>query len=515
MANVTVIQPTIIEEKMNKIRIAAYCRVSSDSADQLNSFMAQMSYYSEKFNCSENDELVDIYADEGLTGTKIDKREEFKRMLCDCRKGKIDKIITKSISRFSRNTKDCLVTLRELKELGISVFFEKEQIDTGMMTSEMMVAMMGSMAQEESISISNNVGWGIKKRMEDGSFIASSVPYGYILENGILKIHDEQAKDVKKIFKLFLSGLGAYAIAQQLNAEGRRKEGLIWNKNTIRYILSNEKYIGDCLFQKWYTPNVLPFRCVENKGIADKYYVQNHHEQIISHDDFNNVQKVLNQRGQSRIGKENREYSFSNKIYCGNCNTLFKRKKRKNETYWVCRNHDDKAENCPSKQVSESILKSVFINFYNKLKSNYKIILIPVLNQLGELKLKKFNGNTKILEINKEIAELKEQSHVLSRLQRKGFIDSALFIEQSTEINGKIDKLSKELRQITRLEQEDEVIDSVKMLINLMEKDNDLMQEFNENIFESIVEKMILKSESELEFQLLGGLKFTERIGVQ
>ena len=384
-----------------------------------------------------------------------------------------------------------------------------------MMTSEMMVAMMGSMAQEESISISNNVRWGIKKRMEDGSFIASSVPYGYVIENGILKIHDEQAKVVKGIFKLFLSGFGTYAIAQQFNAEGKRKEGMLWGKNAVRYILSNEKYIGDCLFQKWYTPNVLPFRCIENKGIADKYYVQNHHEQIISHDDFNNVQKILNQRGKSRIGKENCEYIFSNKIYCGNCNTLFKRKKRKSDTYWVCRNHDDNADNCSSKQVSESILKSAFSKLYNKLKENYKIILIPVLNQLGELKLKKFSGDTKIIEINKEIAELKEQSHVLSRLQTKGFIDSALFIEQSTEINGKIDKLSRELRQLTRLDDEDEVIDSVKILINLMEKDNVLLQEFNENIFESIVEKMILKSESELEFQLIGGLKFTERIGVK
>ena len=384
-----------------------------------------------------------------------------------------------------------------------------------MMTSEMMVAMMGSMAQEESISISNNVRWGIKKRMEDGSFIASSVPYGYVIENGILKIHDEQAKVVKGIFKLFLSGFGTYAIAQQFNAEGKRKEGMLWGKNAVRYILSNEKYIGDCLFQKWYTPNVLPFRCIENKGIADKYYVQNHHEQIISHDDFNNVQKILNQRGKSRIGKENCEYIFSNKIYCGNCNTLFKRKKRKSDTYWVCRNHDDNADNCSSKQVSESILKSAFSKLYNKLKENYKIILIPVLNQLGELKLKKFSGDTKIIEINKEIAELKEQSHVLSRLQTKGFIDSALFIEQSTEINGKIDKLSRELRQLTRLDDEDEVIDSVKILINLMEKDNVLLQEYDENIFESIVEKMILKSESELEFQLLGGLKFTERIGVK
>lgn len=513
MVNVTVIQPTIIEENHVKTRVAAYCRVSSDSTDQLNSFMAQMSYYSEKFGDSDAEELVDIYADEGLTGTKIDKREEFKRMLSDCRKGKIDRIITKSISRFARNTKDCLVILRELKGLDISVFFEKEQIDTGTMTSEMMVAMMGSMAQEESISISNNVKWGIRKRMQDGSFIASSVPYGYILEGGKLKIHDEQSKVVKRIFKLFLSGFGTYAIAQKFNAEGRKKGGLTWNKGTIRYILSNEKYIGDCLFQKWYTPNVLPFRCVENNGIADKYYVQNHHEKIISHDDFSKVQKLLRQRGKSRVGKENREYTFSKRIYCGKCFTLFKRKKGKNETYWVCRNHDDKAENCPSKQVSESLLKSIFVNLYNKLKENYKTILTPLLNQLGEIKIKKFSGDTKILEINREISELREQSHVLSRLQTKGFIDSALFIEQSTQISRKIDKLSKEFRQITRLDEDDEVIDSIKILINLLEKDDGLIQEFDENIFESIVEKIEIKSELIFEFQLLGGLKFTERMG--
>ena len=169
MPAVTVIQPTITNEKAVKIRCAAYCRVSSDSEDQLNSFMAQTSYYEKAFEGSETEELVDIYADEGITGTREDKRDEFQRMMKDCRRGKIDRIYTKSISRFARNTKDCLKNVRELKSLGITIFFEKENIDTAEMTDEIMITVLGSLAQEESTSISQNLRWGIKKRMENGT----------------------------------------------------------------------------------------------------------------------------------------------------------------------------------------------------------------------------------------------------------------------------------------------------------------------------------------------------------
>ena len=165
MPTVTVIQPTITEEKAAKIRCAAYCRVSSDSEDQLNSFMAQTRYYSQVFENSETEELIDIYADEGITGTREDKRDELQRMIKYCRRGKIDRIYTKSISRFARNTRDCLKNVRELKSLGITIYFEKENIDTANMTDEMMITIMGGLAQEESTSISKNIRWSYQKKI--------------------------------------------------------------------------------------------------------------------------------------------------------------------------------------------------------------------------------------------------------------------------------------------------------------------------------------------------------------
>ena len=175
MPTVTVIQPIIAEEKSVMIRCAAYCRVSSDSEDQLNSFMAQTRYYSQIFENSETEKLIDIYADEGITGTRDDKRDEFQRMMKDCRKGKIDRIYTKSISRFARNTKDCLKNVRELKSLGITIYFEKENVDTSNMTDEMMITILGGLAQEESTSISQNVRWSIQKRMQNPRSVAMSM----------------------------------------------------------------------------------------------------------------------------------------------------------------------------------------------------------------------------------------------------------------------------------------------------------------------------------------------------
>ena len=186
MSTVTVIQPTIAEEKSRIIRCAAYCRVSSDSEDQINSFMAQTRYYGKFFENSETEILVDIYADEGVTGTREDKREEFQRMMKDCRRGRIDRIYAKSISRFARNTKDCLKNIRELKSLGITIFFEKENIDTANMTDELMITVMGGLAQEESTSISQNMRWSVQKRMQNGTYRLARPPFGFDIVNGIL-----------------------------------------------------------------------------------------------------------------------------------------------------------------------------------------------------------------------------------------------------------------------------------------------------------------------------------------
>ena len=271
-----IVIPAHDEIVARKLRVAAYARVSSSSEDQLNSYRVQNQYYSELISNNPDWEMVDIYADEGITGTSVEKREDFQRMMQDCRKGKIDRILVKSISRFARNTKDCLAAVRELKELGVSVQFEEQGIDTSKVSSEMVTAIMASLAQKGSESISSNVRWGVQKRMLDGTFISSSVPYGYEMFHGQLRILPSEAQFVKWIFQAYLSGLNAQSIAEQMNQayvllgiENTRK----WHNTTILYILSNERYIGDSLWQKTYATDSLPTRQIKNTGSKTQYYI--------------------------------------------------------------------------------------------------------------------------------------------------------------------------------------------------------------------------------------------------
>ena len=509
--NVTVINPTITEDKESKIRVAAYCRVSTDSEDQQNSLMAQMRYYENFLADSETERLVSVYADEGITGTRMDKREEFQRMLKDCRRGKIDRIIVKSISRFARNTKDCLSVLRELKLLGISVMFEKENIDTANITDEIMVTVMGGLAQEESASISNNVRWGIRSKMRNGTVKFHSAPFGYNLYDGDLKINPREAEIVKSIFKMFLSGMGYDSICRELNESKviKNDKETKWFLASIQFLI-NEMYIGDSLWQKNYNTS-MPYKKVRNKGELEKYYINNTHEAIITREEFEKVQELIEQRKHPNKNLIN-NYPLSKKIYCGKCGSLFKRRFINEKSYWVCREHYYNAENCQIKQISEQAFYTAFTAMYNKLKVNYRVIFTPMLTQLQELKNKKYGGNKQYIEINKEIAQLKEQTHVLARLKTKGFLDESKYIEQVTEINARIEKLSRELRKIVRCDDEDEMIERIKEIASIIENGTDLMMGFDDVMFESLVDKIVVKNREEFEFNLIGGLKFTERI---
>ena len=236
-----------------KLRVAAYARVSSSSEDQLNSYRVQNQYYSELISGNPDWEMVDIYADEGITGTSVEKREDFQRMMRDCRKGKIDRILVKSISRFARNTKDCLAAIRELKELGVSVQFEEQGIDTSKVSSEMVTAIMASLAQKQSEAISGNVKWGVQKRMQDGTFIPSYLPYGYEAVGKKICINEEQAFIVKKVFSDFLAGRSTEQVAADLRTNNIPcKNGRVqWDSSSVRYILRNEKYTGNSKWQKY------------------------------------------------------------------------------------------------------------------------------------------------------------------------------------------------------------------------------------------------------------------------
>ena len=510
-SNITVINPIRIEEQEDKIRIAAYCRVSTDSEDQQNSLMTQMRYYENFLADSETERLVSVYADEGITGTRMDKREEFQRMLKDCRRGKIDRIIVKSISRFARNTKDCLSVLRELKLLGISVMFEKENIDTVNITDEIMVTIMGGLAQEESSSISKNVRWSIRSKMKNGTVKFHSAPLGYDLYEGNLIINKREAEIVKSIYKMFLSGMGYDSICRELNESKviKNDKGTKWFLASIQFLI-NEMYIGDSLWQKNYNTS-MPYKKVRNKGELEKYYINNTHEAIITKEEFEKVQELIEQRKHSNKNLIN-NYPLSKKVYCGECGSLFKRRFKNEKSYWICREHYYNAENCRTKQISEQVFYTAFTAMYNKLKANYSVIFNPMLAQLQELKNKKYGGDKQYIEINKEIAQLKEQTHVLARLKTKGFLDESKYIEQVTEINAKIEKLNREVRKIVRCDDEDEMIEQIKEIASIIENGTDFMTEFDDVMFESLIEKIIVKNQTEFEFNLIGGLKFTERI---
>ena len=422
-----IVIPAHDEIVARKLRVAAYARVSSSSEDQLNSYRVQNQYYSELISNNPDWEMVDIYADEGITGTSVEKREDFQRMMQDCRKGKIDRILVKSISRFARNTKDCLAAVRELKELGVSVQFEEQGIDTSKVSSEMVTAIMASLAQKGSESISSNVRWGVQKRMLDGTFISSSVPYGYEMFHGQLRILPSEAQFVKWIFQAYLSGLNAQSIAEQMNQayallgiENTRK----WHNTTILYILSNERYIGDSLWQKTYATDLLPTRQIKNTGSKTQYYIEHTHTPIIDRDTYSAVQRLREKR---KLGaKYNDDYQpniLKKRIMCANCNVPFQRKVRSGETKWMCRVHNNSKNDCPTFPIEEAAIHNAFCRLYYKLKHHGEPIFTQMLSNLQKIRYSRMLWSEDVISLNKKISDILSQVQFLTQLQQAGGVD--------------------------------------------------------------------------------------------
>ena len=422
-----IVIPAHDEIVARKLRVAAYARVSSSSEDQLNSYRVQNQYYSELISNNPDWEMVDIYADEGITGTSVEKREDFQRMMQDCRKGKIDRILVKSISRFARNTKDCLAAVRELKELGVSVQFEEQGIDTSKVSSEMVTAIMASLAQKGSESISSNVRWGVQKRMLDGTFISSSVPYGYEMFHGQLRILPSEAQFVKWIFQAYLSGLNAQSIAEQMNQayvllgiENTRK----WHNTTILYILSNERYIGDSLWQKTYATDSLPTRQIKNTGSKTQYYIEHTHTPIIDRDTYSAVQRLREKR--KLDAKYNDDYQpniLKKRIMCANCNVPFQRKLRSGETKWMCRVHNNSKDDCPTFPIEEAAIHNAFCRLYYKLKHHGEPIFTQMLSNLQKIRYSRMLWSEDVISLNKKISDILSQVQFLTQLQQAGGVD--------------------------------------------------------------------------------------------
>lgn len=299
MVRITKIEATksFIEKK--KIRVAAYARVSTRSDEQLLSLETQKEHYYNFISANSEWEYAGLYYDEGVSGTKVEKRDGLLALLKDCEDGKIDRVITKSISRFSRNTTDCLEMVRQLASLNIYLYFEKENIDTEHMSSELMLSILSSIAESESKSISQNSKWSVKHRFEEGTFIISYPPYGYANEEGKMVIIPEEAAVVRDIFNMTINGMGTHVIAKELNEKGvQSRKGTKWHSSTVRGILQNEKYTGDVIFQKTYTDD--NYNRHINYGEKNMYLYKNHHEPIISHEIFDKAAAVIHQRSKEK-----------------------------------------------------------------------------------------------------------------------------------------------------------------------------------------------------------------------
>lgn len=344
-------------------RVAAYARVSSDKDAQLHSLSAQISYYNSYIGSREDWEFAGVYADEALTGTK-DNRPEFQRMLADCRNGKIDMIITKSITRFARNTVTLLATIRELRDLGIDVYFEKENIHTLSADGELMITLLAAYAQEESYNVSENQKWRIRRMFEQGRPNTGRM-LGYRLKNDVLQIVPEEAEIVKMIFNDYLSGMGKNAIMKKLVRMGvPTLSGGQWRESTVLGILTNEKYTGDMLLQKTYRLDHISKKVMVNRGEKRKYFVENSHEPIIDKDTFAKVQQELARRAEKFQPNApfSSEYPFTGLIRCGFCGGYFRRKianagSKYAKPVWICNTFNTYGKDiCSAQQIPEKIL---------------------------------------------------------------------------------------------------------------------------------------------------------------
>lgn len=508
---VIVIKPTKAQSKEDRLRVAAYCRVSTDSSDQLNSFFAQMKYYTDYIRSHDNMVLVDIYADEGITGTVIQKREEFKRLIRDCKNKRIDRVLVKSVTRFARNSLECIETVRQLKSCGVSVFFENDNIDTDKMNSEMILYIKSAFAQGEAMSASKRMSTSIRMKMESGTYVTPTAPFGYRLIEGKLVVEPTEAEIVREIFQMYLDGFGKHNIVAHLK---ETQPEYSWNAEGIHYILTNEKYIGDSLWQKYYTPHELPLKTVRNHGNVPKYYCENTHDAIIDKPTFERVRVFMQEKkGKFYTENEVKRESFDWNIKCRCCGWKFRSRKNGENVTWICSQKGTKKEPCKTRTYTDRELERAFVSTYNTFRQNEKLLLSETISLLQTLKSKVNAGNDEIGEIDRKIAELSAKNGMYTNLYSSGVIDESVYYEKVDQIKNSITELrSRRLRLIN--EDENEVcIERLRKLKRLLDEAPESITAFDKELFSKMVERVYAEEDGALTFELLGGLELKKAVG--
>jgi len=512
------VMPQFVNKKtfINKKRVAAYARVSTDFEEQQTSYEAQMDYYTRHIQSNENWQFVNVYSDEGISATSTKGRDGFNKMITDAMDGKIDLIITKSVSRFARNTVDTLTTVRKLKDKGVEVYFQKEGIYTLDSKGELLITIMSSLAQEESRSISENVTWGMRKRFADGKV---SLPYKHFLgykkgENGLPEIVEREAETVRLIYRMFLEGKTAGAIARHLidigvpTPTGKQS----WNPATVKNILKSEKYKGSAILQKTYTTDFLTKKKKVNEGEIQQFYVENSHPAIVSPEVYDMVQYEFQKR-KSAKGYMTGHSPFSGRIVCGQCGGFYGSKVwHSNSKYrrviWQCNHKFTNQEKCRTPHLYEEDIKKTFVDAMNRMILNKN----EILQKYEEIMDRLTHTSTLDRQDDKLRGELETVTALLRNCvdeNARSALNQAEYTKKYSELKGRFDRIQLDIFAVSNKRMEYAAKrQAIAEFIQTLLKQEVLITGFDEELWNGTVEKVIIYAEQEMKFIFKGGTKW-------
>ena len=502
-------QKNLINNEQRKVRVAAYCRVSTDGDEQLNSFASQKAYYKEKIESNPEWTLVDLYADEAITGTKVDVRVGFQKMINDAYDGKIDIIMTKSISRFARNTVDTLNYVRKLKEKRVAVFFEEENINTLTMDGELLLTILSSVAQQEVQNVSEHVKAGLRMKLQRGEMVGFNGCYGYDYDpkTKSISVNPEEAKIIKFIFERYSSGYGASSIVKELRAMGiKSKRGSdLWSTTTITGIIRNEKYYGDAIFGKTYTVDPISKKRVDNNGVVDVYQFENHHEPIVTREMWDKANEYLTKRSQIKR-RENPDavrdfhgkYCMSFKVKCGFCGKGYHRRSHQKtstefKAVWKCKTQTKEGvQYCKdSRTMDEGALQAGFINALKVLLGT-DVNVIDSFMATTEETLSTTDPRTRIINVQRGISNLRDKQKKLVDLMLEGTISKDDYTVKSSELAQKIIAKENEIQQIENMASNQKRLK--EKLTQIKEKilESDTILTFDPEVFNTMIDRIIV-----------------------
>jgi len=516
--------------RKQRLRVAPYCRVSTSSEEQLDSYQAQIEYYTEKIAAQQEWTMVDMFADEGKTATSTKKRKDFLRMIKACEKGKVDLIITKSVSRFCRNTLDGLDYVRRLKRMGVGVFFEKENVNTLYMDNEMILTFMMSQAQAESESMSGNIRWGHRKNFKDGKVYFHYAGFlGYRRgENDLPEIDPEEAEIVRRIFSRYLIGHSVAKIIADLEADGIKtaRGHKKWNDGVIRGMLQNEKYMGDALLQKTYIADLFTRQTKKNTGELPQYYVENSHPAIIDRLTFQRVQEEMARRSslkkvstaaKTELAKYSGKYVLTELLSCGNCGSPYRRvtwtRPEGKKIVWRCINRLENGKKfCKdAPTLEENRIHTAVVSAMNEMFSQKS--LKAILQDSIRTALLPENGETSLAAIDSRLSQLREQQYRLLQLAAAVGADSTQYDEELKKVSMEFSALVAKRSELEKNKQDTEQADErAEQLAAELESADTGITAFDEVTVRQLISAITVLSEEKLLIRFKDGTEIEQII---